>query len=67
MAKRYKINIAERANNKTGIKWRYRGKTENWKKVVDDWEFGITRYTREIAIRITDCVTGEKVCEVNRY
>lgn len=66
MANRYKINIAEKANNKTGIKWRFRGKTENWEKIVEDWENGTTRYTREIALRITDCETGETVREVHR-
>ena len=64
--KRYKINIAEKVNqntSKTGIKWRYRGKTDNWKKEVEDWITGKTRYTNEIAIRISDCETNEVIIE----
>jgi hypothetical protein len=64
--KKYKINIAREVNPnviKAGVQWQYRGKTDNWEKVVEDWQSGKTRYTSEIAIRITDCETKEVIHE----
>ena len=61
--KKYKVNKARKYNG--GVKWEYRGKTEDWKAIVQEFEQdiennGIWYY---IGIRITDTETNEIVFE----
>lgn len=70
-AMKYKVNKADRVNTdaaKSGIKWRYSGKVDDWKKAVNDYEEsrknGWARTT--VGIRITDetgTVIFEKIYE----
>lgn len=69
MAKRYKVNRGIRVNthcSKTGIKWEYGGKVDEWEEVVDDFIKRARPYAKTtlcVGIRITDTETGEIVCE----
>lgn len=65
--KRYKINMGCRVNthaSKSGIKWEYRGKTDNLQEVIEDFDKFIDLYRISYAgLRITDTVTGQVVYE----
>lgn len=58
--KQYKINKAFKAQ---GMQWRYKGKTDDWKTVVEEFN----KYpTTGDGIRITDTQTGEIIYEQTR-
>lgn len=62
--KKYKINIAEKVNSrsaKSGIKWRYHGKAENFEETIAIYK----KYngSRFAGVRVTDTETGAVVYE----
>ena len=62
--KRYKINRAYKTNksvSKTGLKWKYEGKTDDWQSVVDDYN-NYPTVTGD-GIRVTDTETNEVIYE----
>lgn len=73
--KTYKINRAEAIGNvsraKSGIKWRYAGKTSDTTKEINDFINGVERYKGfygngsrvYIGLRLTDIETNEIVYE----
>lgn len=76
--KRYKINTGANVNkhaSKTGIKWEYAGKVDNYDKRVEAFERNIEWY-RELkesgcatmmGLRVTDTETNEVVYEKTIY
>jgi hypothetical protein len=67
--KKFKIHVAKTVNTKTaknGVKLEYRGRVDDWKKTVDDWQsWTAGRFTNDLNIRVTDAETGAIIFETN--
>ena len=68
--KKYKINVSHRVNSKasgSGVKWEYRGKTDDWKEKVETIQKGLGSQKEGTGIRVTDTETGEIVYEETHF